>query len=104
VDPGNNGAIVRYRDTAAAPDPRTGWLLFSNTDDAVNRVNLTLKLSCDGGMSWPVRRTVVAGPAGYSTLAILPGGDIGLLFEAGDYEAIAFMRFPLGWLGACPGQ
>ena len=102
VDPGNNGAIVRYNDAASGADAQSGWMLFSNTEDAARRVNLTVKLSCDDGKSWPVRRTVLAGPAGYSTLAILPGGDIGMLFEAGDYEAIAFMRFPLGWLGACP--
>lgn len=42
------------------------------------------------------------GPAGYSTLAVLPNGDIGLLFERGRYEAISFVRLPLAWLGECP--
>ncbi len=42
------------------------------------------------------------GPSAYSCLAQLPGGDVGLLFEAGEkspYEKIAFARFGLAWAG-----
>ena len=103
VDPGNNAGIVRYDPAAPAASPRSGWIVFSNTADSTRRDDLTVRLSCDGGRTWPVRRVLVPGPAGYSTLAVLPGGDIGILFERGDYAAISFARLPLRWLGGgCP--
>ncbi len=97
VDPGNNGAIVRV-DGAGTRDR----LVFSNTADATARRRLTLRLSCDGGRSWPVSRVLVDGPSAYSTLAVLPGGDVGVLFERGEYAAISFARIPLAWVGHCP--
>ena len=42
-----------------------------------------------------------AGPAAYSCLAELPGGDVGCLYECGaksPYEAITFAHFPAAWL------
>jgi sialidase-1 len=101
-DPSNNGAIIRYDARADASNARAQWLVFSNTADSTQRRNLTLRLSCDGGRTWPTSRVVVDGAAGYSTLAALPGGDMGLLYERGRYEAITFMRLPLAWLGGCP--
>jgi len=100
-DPANNGAIIRYDPAAAPDDPRAQWLLFTNTADTLQRRALTLRLSCDGGRTWSRGRTVVPGPAGYSTLAILPGGDVGLLFERGRYDAISFVRLPLASIGSC---
>jgi len=43
----------------------------------------------------------LSGPAAYSNLAALPGGTIGLLYEAGcvhPYETISFARFSVEWL------
>ena len=96
VDPGNNAAIVRL-EAAGARD----WLLFSNTADASVRRRLTLRLSCDGGKTWPMSRVLVEGPSAYSSLTHLPGGDVGVLFERGEYEAISFVRVPVSWVGRC---
>jgi sialidase-1 len=93
ADPGNNGSIIRY--------PRSRALLFSNTEHTADRVNLTVKLSCDDGATWPFRRSVVSGAAAYSTMVILPDGDIGLLLERGNYRAISFTRFPVSAIGRC---
>jgi hypothetical protein len=46
-------------------------------------------------------RSLHPGPAAYSYLAVLPGGDAACLYEAGDehpYASIAYARFPLAWL------
>lgn len=99
VDPGNNGSIIRYDPAAPPDDPRAHWLLFSNTDSRSERMNLTVRLSCDDGRSWPVRRTVEPGSAAYSTLTALGAGRFGLLYERRGYQAITFMTFDLGWLG-----
>jgi len=96
VDPGNNGAIVRL-EGAGARD----WLVFSNTADSLTRRRLTLRLSCNGGRSWASSRVLVEGPSAYSSLAMLPGGEVGVLFERGEYAAISFARVPVPWVGRC---
>jgi sialidase-1 len=98
VDPANNGSIVRLSVARGQPRDR---LLFSNTADATARRRLTLRLSCDGGRSWEASRVLVDGPAAYSTLTELPGGDVGVLFERGDYAAISFARLAVAWVGRC---
>ncbi|GAA2974352.1 hypothetical protein JCM13580A_12330 [Streptomyces drozdowiczii] len=97
-DPANNGSIMRYAPDAPASDPRSSWLLFSNTE-ATSRRNLTVKMSCDNGRTWPIRKVVDAGAAAYSTLTRLPSGRLGLLYERGNYEHITYSSFDLQWLG-----
>ncbi len=99
-DPGNNGSIIRVAPDAATTDARAHWLLFSNTESTTARVNLTVKLSCDDGRTWPVRRTIEAGPSAYSTLTPLGNGRFGLLYEGGDYATITLALFDERWLGA----
>ncbi|MFF1695847.1 exo-alpha-sialidase [Streptomyces sp. NPDC058257] len=99
TDPANNASIMRYDAGAAASDPQSSWLLFSNTDDASARRNLTVKMSCDNGRTWPIRKVVDAGAAAYSTLTRLPNGRVGMLYERGDYAHITYSSFDLDWLG-----
>ncbi len=75
-------------------------VLFSNPAD-MKRVNMTVRVSRDGGRTWPHARQVYAGPSAYSSLAALRDGWIGLLYESGEktpYERIRFTRFSLKWL------
>ncbi len=75
-------------------------LLFSNPA-STKRERLTIRLSRDEGVTWPVSRVLHEGPAAYSCLAILPDGQIGILYERGDetpYQKVTFARFPLSWL------
>ena len=45
----------------------------------------TLRLSTDGGRTWPASRLVFPGPFAYSSIAALADGRIGVLYEpAGD--------------------
>jgi sialidase-1 len=77
-----------------------GRLLFSNPADT-KRDRITVRLSRDDGKTWPVAKLIYEGPSGYSSLAALRDGTIGLLYERGvtsPYERIAFLRFSLGWL------
>lgn len=83
-----------------------GVLLFANAASH-KRERMTVRASLDDGVTWAVARCVEAGPAAYSCLVALRGGDIGLLFETGGtspYESIAFVRFPLPWLWLEPVQ
>jgi sialidase-1 len=94
IDPGNNGAIIRVDATASPPKASAHWLLFSNSESREKRENLVLKISCDDGRSWPFRMAIDPGAAAYSTLAMLPSGDVGILYERGEYQAISFVRVP----------
>lgn len=93
IDPWVNADILRYDAQRA--------ILFSNPADAKQRVRLTVRASFDQAQTWPLACVVHEGPAAYSTMAALPDGTIGLLYERGDrnpYERITFARFNLEWL------
>ena len=102
-DPQVQASLIRY----SWPDEDgTGRLLFSNPAPPVSRergrrIRMTVRSSSDDGRTWSAGRLVHEGPAAYSSLARLPDGQVGLLYEAGErgpYEAIWLARFPLGWL------
>lgn len=61
------------------------------------RENLTVMLSTDDGRTWPVRRTLEAGPSAYSDLGS-DGGKLYCLYEGA--AGIRLARFDLGWLHA----
>lgn len=69
------------------------------------RVNGTIRLSEDGGETFPYSRQLtpdentIAGYFGYSSLALLPDGNIGLLFEPDEtFESINFAKFSIPWI------
>lgn len=97
VEPICQASIRRY----SWPEGGGDRVLFSNPAHAEIRCNMTVRLSEDGGRTWPHARCLHPGPAAYSCLAVLPDGDVACLYEAGEehpYEAIVFARFPLAWL------
>ncbi|UZH55424.1 exo-alpha-sialidase [Salinimicrobium tongyeongense] len=96
VDPGNNASILRYTSVNDGDDKNR--LLFSNSNDAEARKNLTVRISYDEGKSWSEGKTVYAGGAAYSSLTILENGEIGVFFEKDDYKENAFTSFSLEWL------
>lgn len=64
------------------------------------RENLTIKISRDDGKTWPIGKTLDAGPSAYSDLAVLPDGTVLCLYERKD--SIACARFTLEWLAEQP--
>ncbi|MHB0856351.1 MAG: sialidase family protein [Anaerolineae bacterium] len=91
-------------------------ILFANPDSHANTVgpnnwgawpreNLTVRLSEDGGRTWPVARVLDAEYAGYSDLAVGPDNTVYCLYEGGAPGGAAFRqshlilaRFDLAWL------
>ena len=93
VEPMCQASLIRH--------PRTGWLLFSNPADRKQRVAMTVRISKDGGQTWPVSKLIHAGPSAYSCLASLRDGTVGLVYEGGHvkpYEEIRFRRLTLDWI------
>lgn len=102
-DPRNNASLIRLFPNAPEGSAEAKVLLFSNTASTSGRSNGTIRLSCDEGESWPVSRQFRADNLQYTSMATLPDGSIGLLFEEhnqGNSNNIHFSRFNLPWLGA----
>ena len=75
-------------------------ILFSNPASE-KRENLTVRVSYDECITWPVAKTLWAGPSAYSDLVVCADKTIGCFFERGEespYETITFAQFPLEWL------
>jgi len=102
ITPHCHASVIRYSHTS---DHAKNRLLFSNPANEKKRFNMTVRVSYDEGKTWPVARQIFDGYSGYSSLTVLPNGDIGCLYNAGDdpgrnwYEAaIYFARISLEWL------
>lgn len=92
---------------AAAPD--ASCLIFANPA-VENRLGgyreetrreLTVRLSDDGGRTWPHARLIDEGRSGYADLGCLPGGTILCLYENGPEhydDRISVARFSVDWL------
>ncbi|WP_058233954.1 sialidase family protein [Devriesea agamarum] len=98
LDPANNGDIRRLYPDAAQGSDAAKILVFSNTEHELTRRNLAIKVSYDDGATWSGRLIVDEGSSGYSTMTVLPSGDIGMLYERSAYDAVSFLRIPLAKL------
>jgi sialidase-1 len=70
-----------------------------------HRTNLTVRMSYDESLTWPVSKVIDPGVAGYSDLAVTPDGKIHCIYEGGalndDHfrnEYVTVATFTLGWL------
>jgi sialidase-1 len=75
-------------------------LLFCNPAVPKGRNHLTVRLSEDEGKTWPHSKLICEGSSAYSSLAVLPGDEIGLLYERNDYKQLTFTRFSISWIKA----
>ncbi|UUZ97350.1 cadherin-like beta sandwich domain-containing protein [Paenibacillus sp. P25] len=98
IDPICEASITRYLPADNASGDRT--LLFANPADVNRRANMTVRISYDDGATWTASKTVFRGPAAYSSLSVMPGGTITLLYEGGvynTYDTIMFASFNMKW-------
>ena len=96
IEPVCQGSLIRHR---WPKGDRPGVLVFSNPASK-KRDTLTVRLSFDDGKTWPVDRVICETSAAYSSLASLPDGDIGILYERDNYKRIVFSRLDIAWLKA----
>lgn len=96
IEPVCQGSLIRFG------DGKQSILLFSNPA-ARTRVNMTVRLSRDGGKTWSGSKQFHAGPSAYSNLVELDNKAAGILYEHGEttpYERISFTRFPVAEVSA----
>lgn len=78
-------------------------LLFANPASAEGRVKMTVRLSRDEGVTWPLAGVLHPGPSAYSDLAVAADGAVLCLYERGEvspYETLTLARFGQEWLEA----
>lgn len=97
IEPVCQASIIRY--AANGKKGKHNMLLFLNPASK-KRENLKLRASYDEGMTWPVEKVLHPGPSAYSSVAVLPDGNILCLYEAGDkspYERVVFQVVKTDW-------
>lgn len=62
-------------------------LLHTYLKHPTHRTNLVLAMSTDNGHSWHDAMTIQPGGAAYSTMVLMPNGDVGILYEDESYSA-----------------
>lgn len=77
---------------------RPGLLVFVNPAVPRGRTRLTARLSEDDGRTWPYARLIEEGSSAYSSLALLPDGTLGLLYERDNYGRLTYTRFSPSWI------
>ena len=112
TEPKCQSSLIRYSWPEDESRGRRSRILFANPAGTVLggagkfwREKLVVRLSYDEGQTWPVAKMLDPRPSGYSCLAVLPDGEIGCLYEAGDERyadrpgcALTFKRFSIEWL------
>ncbi len=96
-----NGALLCVQD-ADGED-----VLLCSVPTGPKRSHGSVYASFDGGLTWPISKTLVTGAFAYSSLVQLNDGRIALIYEARNHRDLELVRFPLNWLvesGASTGQ
>jgi len=82
----------------SAPYPTGTLLLFSNPDSKSGRINITIKASEDGGLTWPHSVLLDEGKTwGYSCLTMIDDETVGILYE-GSRANLTFQAVKLSEL------
>ncbi|HVY70100.1 MAG TPA: sialidase family protein [Verrucomicrobiae bacterium] len=113
LEPVCMGSIARF---STGRDGGKNRLLFANPDNlhradgkpalGRDRKNLSVKLSYDEGVTWPMNKVLEPGGSAYSDLAVLRDGTILCFYERGGENAkpdastgrLTLARFNLEWL------
>lgn len=97
--PACNGDVIRY--TSVSQGHNKNRLLHS-VPKGTQRKDVTVYVSYDEGLTWPVSKTIVPYNSAYSSLCVLPDGTIGLYVEedpsgVSGYSTV-FYNFSIEWL------
>ena len=77
-------------------------LIFTNANSKTGRENVSARVSCDDGATWPGVRTIRSGFSAYSTVTRLDEGRFGVLYEGNYTDNMPFATFDDAWLNyAC---
>ena len=97
-DPTNNAHITQLHPGAAAGSSDAKKLLYTGANSQTGRENVSARVSCDDGASWPGLRTIRHGFSAYSSATALADGKFGVLYEGNYTDSMPFASFDEEWL------
>ncbi len=89
IDPGCNGSIISYNLNGKK------LLFLSNLNNQYSRKELVIRYSFDDGETWSKPHIIYSEEAAYSSMTIMKNGDIGIFFEADNYEKNIFTQISI---------
>ena len=93
VEPVCMASLLKFR--ASDNSMKQDILLFSNPADAKERKNITIRMSLDGGKTWPRQILLDEGDGwGYSCLTMIDRKTVGILYESSQAH-MTFQAIPL---------
>jgi sialidase-1 len=98
IAPRCQSSMIRYTISNSGEKP---IILHCNPASKNLRMNMTLRVSLDDAKTWAYSKVLHKGLSAYSSMAVMPDGQIVSLLETGktnSYEKITFMRCSLEWL------
>lgn len=99
VDPTCQHSVIKYPDLGDGKER----LIFSNVAHDSKRENGVVRLSEDGGKTWPYSKVLETGSFIYSCLTELPDQQVGILYEVEYFDPhydvkLYYTKFNLAWL------
>ncbi|MBV1779976.1 glycoside hydrolase [Paeniglutamicibacter sp. ABSL32-1] len=102
VDPTNNAHVTRMFPEAAEGSAEAKMLLYTGANHPTERRNVSARVSCDDGESWPGLRTIRSGFSAYSVATALDDGLYGVFYEGSYTNDLPLATFDQDWLNvAC---
>ena len=100
INGGTNWSPLEYAPALIEPVCSAGLLqtsaglYFSNPASRTSRINMTVRWSSDGGMTWPQAQQIWPAGSAYSVLVPIAASGVGVIFErisaAGNYSDVVF--------------
>ncbi|MDO2935549.1 sialidase family protein [Paeniglutamicibacter sulfureus] len=102
VDPTNNAHVTRMYPEAAEGSQDAKMLLYTGANHPTERRNVSARVSCDDGETWPGLRTIRSGFSAYSVATALDAGMYGVFYEGSYTNDLPLATFDRDWLNvAC---
>ncbi|MGP9616804.1 exo-alpha-sialidase [Arthrobacter sp. AOP36-A1-22] len=97
-DPTNNAELTSMFPNAAEGSDDARKLLYTGANSQTERENVSARVSCDDGATWPGLRTIRSGTSAYSSTTALDSGIFGTFYEAGYTNDLRFSAYDQDWL------
>ncbi|MBS5800591.1 MAG: exo-alpha-sialidase, partial [Clostridiales bacterium] len=94
-DPTCQSSLIKYPDLGDGKER----ILFANPGNEKERKKGTVRLSEDGGQTFPYAKVIKEDDFVYNSMAVLQDGTIGMLYEGrDDMKEMEFIKFTLDWI------
>jgi sialidase-1 len=91
-------SLIRYNRPGEMATGKKEPVLFCGPGENRSRRNFRLHVSYDECESWVNSPVIYSGHTAYSGMAVLPDGQIGVLYEKDGYRRLSFVSFPIDWV------